>query len=338
MKNLKKFLAVAVSAVIFLCYPTVYATDNSNVKKVYLGGDAFGVKFYTNGLLVVELESYFDGAKYICPASDGGLKVNDIIKEVDNIKVNSNEDLQRTVINSHGKTINLKIERNGNILQKKITPYKNTSGMYLIGIWVRDSCAGIGTVTYYDSQNNYFAALGHGICDNDTKALLPLSHGEIVKAEINGINKSISGNPGSLSGYFTDNKIGSLNENTSLGIYGVTNSDFLADKKEIEIADSNEISKNKAYIYTTISGSKPQFYEIEITRICNQEQNSNENFVLKITDKKLIDKCGGIVQGMSGSPIIQNNKLIGAVTHVFLNNPTSGYGIFIENMILANKQ
>ncbi len=335
MKNLKKFLAVAISTIIFLSYPTAYATDNNEAETVYLGGDAFGVKFYSNGLLVVELESYFDGAKYICPASDAGLKVNDIIKEVDNNKLITNEDLQRAVINSQGKTINLKIERNGNILQKKITPYKNTSGMHLIGIWVRDSCAGIGTVTYYDSENNYFAALGHGICDSDTKALLPLSHGEIVRAEINGINKSICGNPGSLSGYFMEDEIGSLTKNTPLGIYGVADSDYVADKKEIKIAKSNEITKSKAHIYTTISGSEPQFYEIEITRICNLDKNSNENFVIRITDKELIDKCGGIVQGMSGSPIIQNNKLIGAVTHVFLNNPQSGYGVFIENMIIA---
>ena len=257
MKNLKKFLAVAISAVIFLCYPTIYATGNNYDKKydkkVYLGGDAFGVKFYSNGLLIVELESYFDGSKFICPASNAGLKVNDIIKGINNIKASTNEDLQRAVINSEGKTINLTIERNGNILQKKITPYKNTSGMYLIGVWVRDSCAGIGTITYYDS-NNYFAALGHGICDNDTNALLPLSHGEIVKAEINGINKSISGNPGSLSGYFMEDKIGNLTKNTPLGIYGVKNTDYAAYKKEIQIAKPNEITKSKAKIYTTISG------------------------------------------------------------------------------------
>ncbi len=333
MKNLKKFLAVALSAVLFLCYPTVYATNIKEDKTVYLGGDAFGVKFYSNGLLVVELESYFDGAKYICPANDGGLKVNDIIKEVDGEIITTNEDLQRKIINSQGNSIYFKIERNGNILQKKITPYKSTSGMYLVGIWVRDSCAGIGTVTYYDSDSNYFAALGHGICDNDTKALLPLARGEIVKAEINGINKSTSGNPGSLSGYFTEEKIGNLTKNTPLGIYGTVNTDFIADKKLIEIADCDEVKRDKAYIYTTINGCVPQYYEIKVTKICNRDKNSNENFVIKITDDELLDKCGGIVQGMSGSPIVQNGKLIGAVTHVFLNNPESGYGIFIENMI-----
>lgn len=226
------------------------------------------------------------------------------------------------------------VERNGNEINKSVTPIKNTVGIYLIGAWIRDSCAGIGTITYYDKDNNYFAALGHGICDNDTSALMPLATGEVVEANISGITKSTSGNAGSLNGYFTDSKIGVLTKNTSIGIYGTINDNCRNNEKKVKIADKNEIKTGSAQVYTTISDDKIGCYDIEITRICNRSEDSNENFVIKITDNELIKNCGGIVQGMSGSPIVQNGKLVGAITHVFLNQPNEGYGIIAQNMVL----
>lgn len=205
--------------------------------------------------------------------------------------------------------------------------------MYLIGAWVRDSCAGIGTITYYDEKNNCFAALGHGICDNDTSYLLPLEHATVLSASISGISKSSAGKAGSLNGYFKDEELGTLTKNTSIGIFGRPDENYSFKQKQIEVAQTNEIKVGKASIYTTISQNNAEEYEIEITRICNKNKDSNESFVIKITDERLIDECGGIVQGMSGSPIVQNGKLVGAVTHVFLNNPQEGFGVAIQNMM-----
>jgi stage IV sporulation protein B len=206
-------------------------------------------------------------------------------------------------------------------------------GVYLLGAWIRDSCAGIGTISFYDKDKNYFAALGHGICDNDTSALLPLGSAEIVKANISSVTKSVDGKAGSLNGYFGEETIGTLTENTPLGIYGEPNSGMLDSSKEIEIADYSEIEKGEAEIYTTIDGENAACYTAEITKLCNADESSNENFVIKITDKSLLDSCGGIVQGMSGSPIVQNGKLVGAITHVFINNTAEGYGVAAQFMV-----
>ncbi|MBQ2093638.1 MAG: SpoIVB peptidase, partial [Ruminococcus sp.] len=260
------------------------------------------------------------------------LKVNDIIKEVNRIPVRTNEDLQNAAVNCEGKPISFIIERDGDRKEIVITPQKNNMGVYLLGAWIRDSCAGIGTISFYDKDKNYFAALGHGICDNDTSALLPLGSAEIVKANISSVTKSVDGKAGSLNGYFGDETIGTLTENTPLGIYGEPNSGMLDSSKEIEIADYSEIEKGEAEIYTTIDGENAACYTAEITKLCNADESSNENFVIKITDKSLLDNCGGIVQGMSGSPIVQNGKLVGAITHVFINNTAEGYGIAAQFM------
>ena len=333
MKKFKKILSVALSGVILASASQFTVVSETVDKSVYIGGEPFGVKFYNSGLIVIELESFYDGSKYICPAKESGLQVNDIITEVNGEIINTNEDLQSAALSSNGNTLILTIERNGNELEKKITPKKNTAGMYVLGVWVRDSCAGIGTITYYDTEDNYFAALGHGICDNNTSALLPLGYGEVVCANISGITKSVSGKAGSLNGYFTDNTIGNLTKNSEIGIYGTTIDNFNFNKEKTEIAGLCEVKKGKAYLITTIEGEDTRSFDIEITKICNTSQQSNENFVIKITNEELIKKCGGIVQGMSGSPIIQNGKLVGAVTHVFLNNPEEGYGVFAQNMV-----
>ena len=300
MRKFKEIISVALIFTLLFTVSTFspYAADDKN--EVYIGGEAFGVKFYANGAMIIKLESYYDGEKYVCPAKDGGLKVNDIIKKVNNTKISTNEELKSEIEKSNGNEITVEIDRNGKTENKTVLPIKNTVGVYLLGAWVRDSCAGIGTMTYYDDSNNYFAALGHGICDCDTAALLPLKSGEAVRAEISGIEKSVCGKAGSFCGYFTDVKFGNL-------------------------------SVNSVMVPTPV-GDTPQEYDIEIKRICNRDMTSNENFVIKITDSRLLENCGGIVQGMSGSPIVQNGKIIGAVTHVFLNNPKEGYGVFAQYM------
>lgn len=333
MKKFVKTISVAlIFSLIYTC-TVVTAGAKSNEGYVYLGGDTFGVKFYNDGVVVIDLEGFFDGGKYVCPAKDGGLEINDIIKKVNGNEIKTNEDLQAAAFNSNGNALKLSIERNGNEIEKNVTPQLNTVGIYLLGAWVRDSCAGIGTVTYYDPDNNYFAALGHGICDNDTDLLLPLGSGEAVKANISSVTKSTSGNAGSLNGYFTDNKIGDLTRNTDVGVYGTINDNIAQFGSKIELADFNEIKPGKAEIYTTLNSDVIGCYDIEITKICSFDKNANENFVIKVTDNRLLNKCGGIVQGMSGSPIVQDGKLVGAVTHVFVNHPCEGYGVAIQNMV-----
>ena len=310
-----------------------YVNAGEPPKEVYLGGQSFGVKFYSDGVIIINFESYYNGIKYVCPAKESGLKINDVITQANGKSIKSNEELILILSNSNGKEVNLKINRNNNIIDKKVTPVKNTAGMYLIGAWVRDSCAGIGTITYYDEQNNYFAALGHGICDNDTSYLLPLEHATVLSASISGISKSSCGKAGSLNGYFKDETLGKLTMNTPIGIFGRPEENYSYKQNKVELAQTNDIKVGKASIFTTIQGNNVEKFDIEITRICNKNKDSNENFVIKITDDRLIEECGGIVQGMSGSPIVQNGKLVGAVTHVFLNKPEEGFGIAIQNMV-----
>ncbi len=333
MKKFVNIITVAVCALFLITASVSAGTVSAEGKSVYLGGQPFGVRFYNDGLIVVELEEFFDGTQNVCPAKKAGLKVNDIIKEVNRIPVRTNEDLQNAAVNCEGKPISFIIERDGDRKEIVITPQKNNMGVYLLGAWIRDSCAGIGTISFFDKDKNYFAALGHGICDNDTSALLPLGSAEIVKANISSVTKSVDGKAGSLNGYFGEETIGTLTENTPLGIYGEPNSGMLDSSKEIEIADYSEIEKGEAEIYTTIDGENAACYTAEITKLCNADENSNENFVIKITDKSLLDSCGGIVQGMSGSPIVQNGKLVGAITHVFINNTAEGYGIAAQFMV-----
>lgn len=321
------------SGIILFNLAVFYVNAEEQPQKVYLGGQSFGVKFYSDGVIIINLENYYDGIKYVCPAKESGLKINDIITEANGKSIKTNEELSGVLSNCNGEEVSLKIKRNNNIIEKKITPVKNTAGMYLIGAWIRDSCAGIGTITYYDAKNNYFAALGHGICDNDTSYLMPLEHATVLSASISGVSKSISGKAGSLNGYFKDETLGNLTKNTPIGIFGTPEENYSYKQKQIEIAQTNEIKAGKASILTTIKGNDVEEFEIEITRICNKNKDSNENFIIRITDDRLLEECGGIVQGMSGSPIIQNGKLVGAVTHVFLNKPQEGFGIAIQNMV-----
>ena len=302
-------------------------------KTVVLGGQPFGVKFFGDGVMVVQQEAFYSNGRYVCPAEDGGLKVGDIIKRVNGAEVKTNEELQQATLGCGGEAVRFTVLRGGKELIKTIVPQQNATGVYLLGAWVRDSCAGIGTVTYYDPENGCFAALGHGICDRDTAALMPLGRAEVVEATIHSVTKSTPGNAGSLNGYFSDKNLGNLTQNSMAGVYGTTNDNHIQQGSTLEIAENGEIHVGKAQLYTTVSGEGCACYEAEITKICNCDARSNENFVIKVTDKELLSRCGGIVQGMSGSPIVQDGRLAGAVTHVFLESPEEGYGIMAQNMV-----
>lgn len=331
MKKFARTTAFVLAFAMFITGVPVSASAESST--VILGGQPFGVKFYNDGVMVIELEEFFNGSHYVCPAKEGGLQVDDVIKKVNGIEIKTNEDLQETATGCGGKGMSFIIERDGKELCKTVKPQANTVGTYLLGAWVRDSCAGIGTVTYYNPDDNYFAALGHGICDRDTGAMMPLGEAEIVGASISSVEKSSTGKAGSLNGYFTDKTLGTVTNNTINGIYGTIIDNSYLSGDRFEIAEFDEIQTGDAQIITTISGDRPESYDLKITSIRNDNPRNNENFVIKVTDKRLLDECGGIVQGMSGSPIVQNGKLIGAVTHVFLNNPEEGYGVAAQFMV-----
>ncbi len=309
----------------------------SVIPKTYVipSGEAVGVKMFIDGLLVVYVSEVVDknGNKFY-PARDSGLRETDRILSVDNIEMETNEQLS-DYINKVKTTISLRIARDEEIFDTQITPVLSNDGNYRIGIWVRDSTAGIGTMTFYNHQNNSFAALGHAICDSDTGAVLKVANGDLVGCDILSVKKGKNGVPGELSGQFQNKNLGKIIKNNEFGIYGKINNASVLDKEKLmETATRYQVKQGPAQILCDVDGQGVRSYNVEILSVSKSANIDNKGIVLKVTDEELLSKTGGIVQGMSGSPIIQNGKLIGAVTHVFVNDPTRGYGIFIENMIL----
>ncbi len=303
--------------------------DYSNLK-LYVGGMPFGVKFLTDGVIVVG----FDESLSENPAKNAGIRCNDVIISIDGRAVISADTLNAAVEGSVGKPITVKYSRNGKEQTAQIKPRaEGTDGRYTIGIYVRDSGAGIGTLTFICPTNNAFGGLGHGICDAESGRLIPMQRGSVVGVKINGIVKGLSGSPGEVKGYFNSGKTGTLLGNTDCGVYGALASipkEVQGEPMSLGLRDS--VKSGRAYIYTMLDDTRVEKYEIEISQI-DRQSTTNKCFAIKVTDARLLNKTGGIIQGMSGSPIVQNGKLIGAVTHVLINDPTSGYGIFIENML-----
>ena len=300
------------------------------------GGKAVGIKMFTKGLICVGTEKIKgeDGQSYnIAKALD--IKETDMIISANGKTLHTVEEFSEIVSNSQGNPITLIVSRNGNEQTKVATPIKTSDG-YKLGLWVRDSTAGIGTVTFTDLQSGAFAALGHPITDVDTGILMPVDKGSITSAQITGIKRGNRGEPGELYGIFSgaDDDCGVILKNTDKGIYGtlINTPQLNYNSEPLLVASGAQVKTGKAEIYANIEGDTVEKFEIEITKLMRYAPDS-KNMVIKVTDKRLLDKTGGIVQGMSGSPIIQDGKLIGAVTHVFVNDPTRGYGIFIENML-----
>lgn len=296
-------------------------------------GEPFGIKLLTDGVIVVEVSSFETENGFVSPAESCGIKTGDIIKSIDGIKVSSNQDVQRIIEESDGRTLCISAVRNEEMLQLWLCPkISSIDGSYRAGIWVRDSSAGIGTMTFYDPETQQFGGLGHPVCDVDTGELMPLDSGEVVKVSISGVKKGKSGSPGELVGGFISSfSSGELTDNTSVGLFG-TIDNYSGENEAIPLGISSDIQTGKAYIYTTVSGTQPQKYEIAIEKIDHTDDEDSRDMVIRVTDERLLREAGGIVQGMSGSPIIQDGKLIGAVTHVFVNNPTKGYAVFADSM------
>ncbi len=298
--------------------------------KVCLLGTPFGMKVYTEGVLVIALSEVDTLYSNQSPAKISGLKVGDSIITIDGEKVYTNEDVAEIVEKSAGKPLEILIKRDDELKKLKLTPLLSKSAnRYKAGIWVRDSSAGIGTLTFYSPEHNIICGLGHSINDSDTGQILKISSGEIVKAEIVSLTKASAGKPGELQGRLINEKQGDIILNSDMGIYANAVCGFTV--TQLNIAAKNEIKDGQAEIFTCISGETPKKYSCSVKININSKNNCD--MIVTITDKELIDSTGGIIQGMSGSPIIQNGKLIGAVTHVLVDNPEKGYGIFAENML-----
>lgn len=312
---------------------TVYL-NNTSEKYVVPCGTPFGIKMLTAGVVVVGLSPIETEKGSVSPAQKAGIKEGDIILSLDGQEISSYTDLARKINSTQGEKISVKLKRKGKEMNVSLVPAKSASdGVYRCGFWVRDSSAGIGTVTYYDPVSGKFGGLGHPVCDVDTGEILPLSSGEVVPVTILDAVKGVAGEPGELRGTFISNSVsGKLYNNTQTGVYGQLKNKPV-ENKEIPVSLKQDIKVGKAEIYSTVSGTKPESYEVEIEKINLNNPSPTKNMVVKITDPNLLEKTGGIVQGMSGSPIVQNGRLVGAITHVFVNDPTRGYGIFIENML-----
>lgn len=305
--------------------------------KLFPGGQPIGVKLYSYGLIVVgfsDIETH-DGFKQ-SPAAIGGVEIGDLIIEAEGKGLENVYDLLSIVKSSKGEYIKLKIKRKEEIKIIKLKPIKAKNNDYKIGLWVRDSTSGIGTLTYYDPKNKNFGALGHPINDVDTGMLFPFKKGNIYEANIVAIEHGIRGKPGELKGIFIDDSsIGNIEKNTSCGIYGrllkVYNNNIY--NNPIPIAYQYEVKEGPATILTTLDGNTVKEYDIIIEKIIQQTKPSPKSMIIRIVDPELLAKTGGIVQGMSGSPILQNGKIVGAITHVFINRPDMGYGIYIEWML-----
>lgn len=306
-------------------------------KTVIPGGNCIGVSLCADGALVVSTADVTsaDGS-FSSPAADAGIKPGDLIQKFNNEKINGVEDLEKAIKNAKGKSSTVKIKRQAKEMDILVKPkISGKDNSFRIGAWVKDAASGIGTMTFYDPKTKTFAALGHGICDPETGNILSIGNGDILDATIVSVDKGEKGVPGELNGIFSESNsaIGKITHNCELGIFGQLNSSFIIDTSPLPIANRDEIKTGPAYIRANTEGSKVEQFSIEITKILPKSISSQKNMIIKITDEKLLNKTGGIVQGMSGSPVIQNGKLVGAVTHVFVNDPTRGYGIFIENML-----
>ncbi len=303
-------------------------------RQVLVCGTSFGIKMFSNGVMVVGFSDIPTADGYQNPGEDAGLALGDYILTVDGTRVRTNEQMSELVSRSLGAPLAVVYTHDGEQKTTTLNPVRDVvTGGWRAGIWVRDSSAGIGTLTFIDPNLSVFAGLGHGITDVDTGENVSVGSGEIVSVEISGAVAGTPGLPGELKGSFSSViPMGSIRINGDTGVYGVIYS-TAGQGTMMETAQQQEVEPGPAQILTTIDGDGVKAYDIEIEEISFNASDPNRNLLLHVTDPELLSATGGIVQGMSGSPIIQNGRLIGAVTHVLVKDPTRGFGIFVENML-----
>ena len=304
----------------------------SDQRVVMVCGTPFGIKMYMDGVLVIGLSDVTTAAGNVNPAEAAGVCVGDTIRAVNGKAVTTSRQVSAAINDCGGKPITLRLCRDGVEFDATFTPVRpvGESG-YRGGMWVRDSAAGVGTLTFYDPATGAFAGLGHAVFDADTGQETPLGSGEIVPARIFDVVKGEAGNPGELKGSFEPGTLGQLLQNGQDGLYGRLTMYPIG--RTLPVATRRQVHKGTAQMLTTIDGTEPQLYEVQIEQIRYSGLHAIRNMVVRVTDPRLLEKTGGILQGMSGSPILQNGRLVGAVTHVLIDEPTKGYAIFAENML-----
>lgn len=305
---------------------------------VYLGGYPLGFTLECEGVLIVAMGDVETEFGSVCPSKNKNIKEGDVLYSLNGVVIKSATHLH-TLLNMNGntQTAELVLKRGSETINETISPAKEvSSNMYRLGFWIRDNSAGVGTLTYVRTDNGRFGALGHPVQDVDTGKMMPISGGSIYKCNIVGYNRGTRGNPGELRGLFlkTGTEIGTLDNNNEFGVYGKMGEDFKQKMGGVvPVGFRDSVKTGKAKILCTIDGTVPKEYDIEIIKLSHQSKSDKKSMVIRVVDKELIEKTGGIVQGMSGSPIIQNGKLVGAVTHVFVSDPTKGFGVYIDWMI-----
>lgn len=326
------FFAIAALISVMNAPYKVSANENESLRnEVLIGGDVFGTRISTKGVLVVGLTAVTSENKERFPARDAGICSKDIINRVNGEEAVSSEHLVSLIEKSEGRPLEIGFSRDGEEMSVMLSPVKSDSdGIYRAGLWVRDSLAGIGTITFVIPETREFAGLGHGMCDGDTGVIMPVRQGSVFRVHLGEIKKSGSGEPGELRGRLDSEKIGEVTKNSPSGVYGSLGD--LRQERRALVCDKDEVKTGGVTVICTIDENGPKEYDAVIEKICDAD-GKTKNFIIKITDSALLSKTGGIVQGMSGSPILQNGKLIGAVTHVLIDDPTKGYGIFAENML-----
>ena len=299
-------------------------------------GDAVGIQMTVGGVLVAGLSEVETESGVVSPAGQAGVHAGDVIVAADGGEIDSAAALMEAVAAAKGSPLELSLLRNGKSLCVTVTPAKDTDGGFRLGLWLRDGVSGIGTVTYVDPDTGAFGALGHGVNDAKSGTLLPVEEGSVYRAQIVDITRGEAGSPGELSGsFYAGDVLGRIEGNTESGIFGTIKPELCEKSKALPVAKPSEVVSGPATILTCVSGQVRE-YEVEIART-GLAGGAGRDLMVHVTDPELLKLTGGIVQGMSGSPIIQNGKLVGAVTHVLVSDATRGYGIFVEHMLDAAK-
>ncbi|MGM8214067.1 SpoIVB peptidase [Bacillaceae bacterium W0354] len=340
--RLKIHLILLVSFILpFIQINVAYAENDHTVSEVIPGGQSVGIKLHTSGVVVVGFSKTDTKEEKVSAAQKAGVKVGDIILQLDDKKIKDMDEFVNEIKkkNKDGESVKLLIKRKEHIFPITVKPiYNDKDELYRLGLYIRDATAGIGTMTFYDPKSKRYGALGHIIMDHQTKKPIDIYNGKIVTSDITSINKSGNGSPGEKRARFSleDESLGTIQRNSDFGIFGKLNNDKFFNgpfHKPIPVAKADEVKEGKAKIYTVVNDDRVEAFDVEIVSSEPSDNPETKGMIIKITDKDLLEKTGGIVQGMSGSPIIQDGKLVGAVTHVFLNDPTSGYGVHIEWML-----
>ena len=298
-------------------------------------GKAVGIKLFSDGVVVVGTSEIATDEGNVNPAKACGLKEGDIITHINSTEVDTIEEVSALLQELEGEAMSIRAIRDDKQVQLTATAALCAAdGAYKLGAWIRDSMAGIGTVTFYCPDTGAFGALGHGINDVDTALLMPLESGSILPATVAGVEKGKAGDPGQLQGVFdTDSTLGLLRANTSGGVFGVMADSGWVEGAAVEVARRDEVQPGEATILCNIDHDRVEEYGIQISKVFAESPEDCRDYLIKVTDQRLLDATGGIVQGMSGSPILQNGKIVGAVTHVLVDDPTSGYGIYVGRML-----